>query len=233
MTRRRLPIGIQTFREVREDGCYYVDKTPFIEQLLDGGKHYFLSRPRRFGKSLFLDTLKELFEGSEALFEGLAIHDRWDWSVRYPVVRDWYNGYNWLGEETVYNPFDMLLLFRKRKLGPYWFETGTPAILVQTLLERRVSTVSLGETVSTGELLSAFDVEHIGTEALLFQTGYLTIRSEEDLGGKVVFRLDYPNREVRQSLNEHLLRHLVRDSARQTANGIACTDCWRRTTSKG
>ena len=50
MTRRRLPIGIQTFREVREDGCYYVDKTPFIEQLLDGGKHYFLSRPRRFGK---------------------------------------------------------------------------------------------------------------------------------------------------------------------------------------
>ena len=87
MTRRRLPIGIQTFREVREDGCYYVDKTPFIEQLLDGGKHYFLSRPRRFGKSLFLDTLKELFEGSEALFEGLAIHDRWDWSVRYPVVR--------------------------------------------------------------------------------------------------------------------------------------------------
>ena len=135
MTRRRLPIGIQTFREVREDGCYYVDKTPFIEQLLDGGKHYFLSRPRRFGKSLFLDTLKELFEGSEALFEGLAIHDRWDWSVRYPVVRldfgggrsfrgslfsrrrmldevfaelpgldreevrDWYNGYNWLGEE--------------------------------------------------------------------------------------------------------------------------------------
>ena len=220
MTRRRLPIGIQTFREVREDGCYYVDKTPFIEQLLDGGKHYFLSRPRRFGKSLFLDTLKELFEGSEALFEGLAIHDRWDWSVRYPVVRDWYNGYNWLGEETVYNPFDMLLLFRKRKLGPYWFETGTPAFLVQTLFERRVSTVSLGETVSTGELLSAFDVEHIGTEALLFQTGYLTIRSEEDLGGKVVYRLDYPNREVRQSLNEHLLRHLVRDSAGQTANGI-------------
>ena len=57
---------------------------------------------------------------------------------------------------------------------------------MQTLFERRVSTVSLGETVSTGELLSAFDVEHIGTEALLFQTGYLTIRSEEDLGGTVV-----------------------------------------------
>ena len=87
MERRRLPIGIQTFREVREDGCYYVDKTRQIESLVDGGKHYFLSRPRRFGKSLFLDTLKELFEGSEELFEGLAIHGRWDWSARSPVVR--------------------------------------------------------------------------------------------------------------------------------------------------
>ncbi|MCY4344193.1 MAG: AAA family ATPase, partial [Gammaproteobacteria bacterium] len=58
--KRRLPIGIQTFREVREDGHYYVDKTPHIERLLGDGKHFFLSRPRRFGKSLFLDTLKEL-----------------------------------------------------------------------------------------------------------------------------------------------------------------------------
>ena len=73
MDRRRLPIGIQTFRRVREDGCYYVDKTPHITSLLESGTHYFLSRPRRFGKSLFLDTLKELFEGSEGLFEGLAI----------------------------------------------------------------------------------------------------------------------------------------------------------------
>ena len=75
MTRRRLPIGIQTFREIRERDCYYVDKTAYIRRLLHEGKHYFLSRPRRFGKSLFLDTCKELFEGNEALFEGLAIHD--------------------------------------------------------------------------------------------------------------------------------------------------------------
>ena len=85
--RRRLPIGLQTFRELREEDCYYVDKTGFIARLLDEGKHYFLSRPRRFGKSLFLDTLKELFEGNEPLFAGLGIHDRWDWSVRHPVVR--------------------------------------------------------------------------------------------------------------------------------------------------
>ena len=87
MARRRLPIGIQTFREVRDDGCYYVDKTPYIERLLEDGKHFFLSRPRRFGKSLFLDTLKDLFEGREELFTGLAIHGRWNWSVHHPVVR--------------------------------------------------------------------------------------------------------------------------------------------------
>ena len=87
MTRRRLPIGIQTFRTIREEGCYYVDKTPHLRRLLDEGTHYFLSRPRRFGKSLFLDTLKELFEANEPLFAGLAIHDGWDWSVRHPVLR--------------------------------------------------------------------------------------------------------------------------------------------------
>ena len=87
MTRRRLPIGLQTFRELREEDCYYVDKTRFIAGLLDKGKHYFLSRPRRFGKSLLLDTLKELFEGNERLFAGLHIHDCWEWSRRHPVVR--------------------------------------------------------------------------------------------------------------------------------------------------
>ncbi len=79
LARRKLPIGIQTFRKLREEGCYYVDKTPWIGRLVDEGDQYFLSRPRRFGKSLLLDTIKELFRG-------LAIHDRWDWTP-YPVVR--------------------------------------------------------------------------------------------------------------------------------------------------
>ena len=92
--RRRLPIGIQTFRELREEHCYYVDKTAYVKRLLDEGKHYFLSRPRRFGKSLFLDTLKEFFEGNEALFAGLHIHDRHDWTERHPVVRLSFGGGN-------------------------------------------------------------------------------------------------------------------------------------------
>ena len=379
MAKRRLPIGIQTFSEVREEHCYYVDKTAFIERLVAEGKHYFLSRPRRFGKSLFLDTLKELFEGNEALFKGLHVHAGWTWGEPHPVVRldfaggdfkqpdlladsvmeqlaaeerrhgvetnyrtvpgrfahllealhertgrrvvvlvdeydkpildvlgapavaranrdflrsvygvikasdarvrftfltgvtkfskvnlfsqlnnliditlepayssicgytegdldtvfapelegldreqvrDWYNGYSWLGAEKVYNPFDVLLLLRRRTFDAHWFETGTPAFLVDTLFERRVSSVSLGDMVGTADLLSAFDVEHIGTEALLFQTGYLTITGKKQLGGKAAYRLGYPNREVRQSLNEHLLRHLVQDDARQMANSM-------------
>ncbi|MYB38488.1 MAG: ATP-binding protein [Gammaproteobacteria bacterium] len=378
MDRRRLPIGIQTFREVRETDCYYVDKTAYIEHLLESGKHFFLSRPRRFGKSLFLDTLKELFEGSERLFEGLAIHGKWDWSVRYPVVRvsfgsghfagegdlsvetgdrlremehaagisdppaaseagrlrhligtlhestgqrvvvlideydkpildaldvpevaranrdylrglyavikdcdahirfsfitgvskfskvslfsglnnltditldpkfsgicgytetdletifapelpgldrdgirEWYNGYSWLGEEKVYNPFDILLLFRSREFKAHWMETGSPTFLVETLSRREVRSVDLDAMRGTEELLSAFDVDEITPEALLFQTGYLTIQGKETRGARTSYRLGYPNREVRLGLNESLLRHWVRNDTARTRN---------------
>ncbi|CBL46289.1 Hypothetical protein HDN1F_27060 [gamma proteobacterium HdN1] len=93
MQRKRLPIGIQTFAKIREDdACYYVDKTPLALRLITQGTHFFLSRPRRFGKSLFLDTLKELFEGNEALFKGLYAEKHWDWSVKYPVIRISFGG---------------------------------------------------------------------------------------------------------------------------------------------
>ena len=377
MAKRKLPIGIQTFSKVREE-CYYVDKTPFIGRLVEEGRHYFLSRPRRFGKSLLLDTIKELFEGNEALFAGLDIHDKWDWAVRHPVlrlsfgggdfktpgfleanfmeklaaaeheaqlsvdyatapgrfanliaalhrkagrqvvvlvdeydkpildaldepdvaranrdflrgvysvikdseahvrftflagvskfskvslfsglnnltditlepaysavcgyteqdldrvfapelegldrseVRHWYNGYSWLGE-TVYNPFDILLLFRRREFAAYWFETGSPTFLVDTLTKRGVSPVDLETMMGTDELLSAFDVDDIATEALLFQTGYLTIREHSRAAGQTLFRLGYPNREVRQSLNGSLLRHLAGRTTGQAQNSI-------------
>ena len=87
MNKLKLPIGIQTLKKIHEESCYYVDKTHYLRRLVDEGTHYFLSRPRRFGKSLLLDTLKELFEGNEPLFEGLDVHDHWDWSERHPVVR--------------------------------------------------------------------------------------------------------------------------------------------------
>ena len=85
--KRKSPLGVQTFRKIREEDRYYVDKTGYALRLAEEGDHYFLARPRRFGKSLFVDTLKELFEGSEPLFRGLAVHEKWDWSAPHPVVR--------------------------------------------------------------------------------------------------------------------------------------------------
>ena len=86
MTRRLLPIGLQDFRTMREQGFYYVGKTPLIRQLVGEGRCYFLSRPRRFGKSLLLDTLRSLFECREELFRDLDIHGHWDWSDTHPVL---------------------------------------------------------------------------------------------------------------------------------------------------
>ena len=376
MKRKRLPIGIQTFQKIREEDHYYVDKTPFAWKLIAEGTHYFLSRPRRFGKSLFLDTLGELFAGNEPPFRGLAIHDRWDWSRRFPVIRlsfgggvmrdaaeldlkirelltinqealgvhceqpsipgcfgelirkahaatgervvvlvdeydkpildnltdpdtartmrdglrnfysvikdsdahvrfafltgvgkfskvslfsglnnlnditldsrysaicgytegdldqvfapelagldrqeirTWYNGYNWTGE-AVYNPFDLLLLFQKRKFHPWWFETATPTFLVEVLKERQTWLPDLGRIETSADLLSTFEVDNIPTEALMFQTGYLTIDTEEEISGTYFYRLRYPNREVYQSLNGALLRAWTRDTQAEVHN---------------
>ena len=83
---RKLPIGIQTFSEIREENYLYVDKTAFIWRIANTGKPYFLSRPRRFGKSLFLSTLEAYFEGRKELFEGLAIAEMEKEWKKYPVL---------------------------------------------------------------------------------------------------------------------------------------------------
>ena len=83
----KLPLGLQTFAEVRELNCAYVDKTPNAIKLANEGKLYFLSRPRRFGKSLFLDTLRNLFEGKRELFQGLYAEHNWEWEIKYPVIK--------------------------------------------------------------------------------------------------------------------------------------------------
>ncbi len=368
MHRRRLPIGIQAFAKIRADDYYYVDKTGFIRQLIDEGSHYFLSRPRRFGKSLLLDTLAELFAGNEALFRGLLIHPHWDWTTHYPVIRlsfgggiirdqaelerrvqdllyrnqralgltcrystdsvgcfaelialahaatgqrvvvlvdeydkpildnltdpdtarvmrdglrnlysvikdndahihfvflagvskfskvgifsglnnlkditidarysalcgytesdvdtvfapelagldraqirSWYNGYNWTGE-AVYNPFDLLLLFDAREFPTWWFETGTPAFLVDLLTERGFFTPTLARLRADEALLSAFDCDHLATEALLWQTGYLTFTDSRRLGARLEYTLGYPNLEVESALNDSLIKALI------------------------
>ena len=83
---RLYPIGIQTFEKIRQGGYCYVDKTALVYQLAQSGQYIFLSRPRRFGKSLLLSTLEAYFQGKKELFEGLAMEKlEQDWT-KYPVL---------------------------------------------------------------------------------------------------------------------------------------------------
>ncbi|CAG0910108.1 unnamed protein product, partial [Cyprideis torosa] len=106
-------------------------------------------------------------------------------------------------------------LFKRREFKSYWFETGTPTFLVNTLTKRHVVTPLLDQLSSDDELLSSFDVDEMAIEALMFQTGYLTIKEREHLSGNYFYTLGYPNREVYQSLNNSLLKHLVQDGGTQ------------------
>ncbi len=83
---QKLPIGISTFKEIRKKYGYYVDKTLLLKKLVDNGKYYFLARPRRFGKSLFIDTLKQTFLSEKEYFKGLFLEQNWDWAQKYPVI---------------------------------------------------------------------------------------------------------------------------------------------------
>ncbi|GJM62936.1 ATP-binding protein [Persicobacter diffluens] len=104
--RQALPIGIQTFETLRssKDDFLYIDKTELIYEMtkLSIG-YYFLSRPRRFGKSMLCSTMQALFEGKQALFEGLYIHDKWDWSEQFPVIRIDLSAANYKELEAVEN----------------------------------------------------------------------------------------------------------------------------------
>jgi hypothetical protein len=84
---KKLPLGLQDFRGIIEDGYKYIDKTRYLYALASAGKYFFLSRPRRFGKSITVATLHELYSGSRELFEGLWIADKWDWNKKHPVIR--------------------------------------------------------------------------------------------------------------------------------------------------
>ncbi|MDR1524477.1 MAG: AAA family ATPase [Tannerella sp.] len=87
---KNLPIGTQSFETLREEGLLYVDKTQDIHRLITGHRIVFLSRPRRFGKSLTVSTMDAIFSGRRDLFDGLWIYDRWDWTRTFPAIRiDW------------------------------------------------------------------------------------------------------------------------------------------------
>ncbi|WP_291323820.1 ATP-binding protein [Desulfonatronospira sp.] len=367
---KKLPIGVSTLREIIEDGYTYVDKTRIVHELVESGKYYFLSRPRRFGKSLFIDTLKEAFEGNQDLFRNLWLYDHWDWEKKYPVIhisfaegilqhrealdqkifellddnqerlqvscqyknsvsgcfsslirkakknyrlgavvlvdeydkpildnisdpeaaaemreglknlysvikaqdanirfafltgvsrfskvslfsglnnliditldaqyaticgytepemtevfaqhlrgksldeiRNWYNGYSWLGE-AVYNPFSILNYLRTNEFCNFWFESGTPAFLVELFKKKRYFIPELEHTNASESIIGGFDVDFVEPENLLFQTGYLTIEQAFRVAGKTFYKLRYPNMEVKSSLSDYILKRYTPD----------------------
>jgi hypothetical protein len=365
---KKLGIGISDFKELIKGNYIYVDKTEYIYKLINSGKYYFLSRPRRFGKSLLLSTIRYLFEGQRELFKGLYIEEKWNWEEIYPVirisfakdikrkedlkgrireeieknyerngeemeegkkdegslleklvikinkkkrkqvvvlvdeydkpildviedkkeaeevrkelkgfysvlkdldeyirlvlitgvskfakvslfsglnqledislskeygnicgytqeeleknfkeylegvnleeVRDWYNGYSFLGEK-VYNPFDILLYLKSKVYKNYWYETGKTEFLFKLLKKRDYQLPFLNKEYYTNEILEKFDIEYIRIEALMYQTGYLTIKEVKRIEEEEVYVLDYPNKEVRQSFNRELLYYIT------------------------
>jgi hypothetical protein len=112
---RKMPVGIQDFEDLRTRSFLYVDKTEYVYQLAMQGKPYFLGRPRRFGKSLFLSTLKAYFEGKKELFEGLAIaHLEKEWTG-YPVIYLDFNREGYIDLESVYVALDTGLKIAEEK----------------------------------------------------------------------------------------------------------------------
>jgi len=111
----KLPIGIQTFSEIIENNYVYVDKTKEAYDLINSYKYSFLSRPRRFGKSLFVDTLQSLFEGKKELFKGLYIYDKWEFK-EYPVIK-----IDWAGDFTTLQSTKKMAMFmlerNQKRLG--------------------------------------------------------------------------------------------------------------------
>jgi len=369
--KKLLPIGISDFKKLREQNFIYVDKTEYIYKLItEGGGYYFLSRPRRFGKSLLISTIRYLFEGKKDLFKDLYIYDKFDWDKTYPVVRisfakdtknkedlqntiyqeleknyirneeklpkkikdepillekliitisekkgkqvvilvdeydkpildliedikqaeearkelkafysvlknldeyirfmlitgvskfakvslfsglnqlkdisldprygnicgytqhelefffkdylqdlnldeikEWYNGYYFL-QDTLYNPFDILLYLDSKKFNNYWYETGNTEFLFKLLKHKNYQLPYLTKSYYTNEILNKFDLEYINLEALMFQTGYLTIKEILKIDSEEAYILNYPNKEVRQSFNRDLLFYITHE----------------------
>ncbi len=376
---KKLPIGVQSFEIMRSDAYYYVDKTPIIKKIVDQGRYYFLSRPRRFGKSLFLDTLKQAFAGKKEYFSGLFLEHHWDWDVCYPVIslsfgtgvikrtadleitiislmdeiaqnygtlingellslrfrelviklynqrqqqvvilideydkpildnienpelakeireglknfysvikdcdrylkfvfitgiskfskvslfsvlnnleditldqdcaticgythdelsltfadrlqgvdiqklRRWYDGYNFMGDH-VYNPFDILLFLKHHQFRNYWFATGTPTFLLKLIQEKQYSALDIELIQTSEDMMSSFDVDVMDLETLLFQTGYLTIKDHKTILNNIVFRLGYPNAEVKTSFTAYLLNYLTQSRKDSERNKYA------------
>ncbi len=152
---RKLPIGIQSFEDLRRSNYLYVDKTEFVFRLAETGKVYFLSRPRRFGKSLFLSTLKAFFEGKKDLFEGLKIveleSDNPDAWKKYPVIYFDFNGMDYSEPGSLERKLDRNLSSYEDIYGRDSADGGNVALRFASLLKNAHDKTGLGAVVLVDE----------------------------------------------------------------------------------
>ena len=391
MLMKRLPVGRQNFENIIQEELLYVDKTRQVYELLQAGQLYFLSRPRRFGKSLLVSLFKHLFEGRRELFQHLYIgrETAYDFPA-YPVlqfnfadfglktrkleeelsgllqsfaedfgvhsertsistqfktlvqniaekngrpvvilideydkpivdfltdaetaesnqlilrqlfsplkgleangylrflfvtgvskfskvslfsdlnnltdlsmhtlsndllgithqelladfqphiqataakfnmkkeellqqVKIWYNGYSFDGEKRLYNPFSLLSFFLNQQLSNYWFATGTPTFLVETIRDRGIAPQDFEAIKVSEAFLEKFSLKDIHMTGLLFQTGYLTIKEVTYRGMLRTFTLGYPNEEVRHSMMHNLVEAFTYRPASVVSNSL-------------
>ena len=120
-------------------------------------------------------------------------------------VKDWYNGYNFLGE-NVYNPYDVLMFLWEKSYKAYWFRTGTPTFLLQLIKKRKFYIPDLETIKISDSQMEDFDINNIELDVLLFQTGYLTIKKRYEFSDNIIYQLKIPNKEVRKGITDYLLR---------------------------
>jgi hypothetical protein len=127
-------------------------------------------------------------------------------------IKHFYNGYSWDGKISVYNPFSTLMFFEKREFGNHWFETGTPTFLIEQIKKKNdLESFAQNRKVGMGSL-KGDGSDNIETTALLFQTGYLTVKKKEIIDDEPQYTIDFPNYEVKSSFLSSLMKaYALRD----------------------
>ena len=151
MALKKFPIGVQDFAVIREEGFYYVDKTDLIYQMTHTSKYYFLSRPRRFGKSLLVSTLQYYFEGRKDLFTGLAMEKlETEWK-KYPVFKLSFAGNKFITEEDLADTLNLKLGEWERLYGLVPSEKSAWGVRFELLIKAAYDTTGMPPVVLVDE----------------------------------------------------------------------------------
>ena len=206
-----MPIGIQTFEKIRVDNAVYVDKTAFVESLVRNGKPYFLIRPRRFGKSLFLSTLRSYFEGRKDLFEGLAISKTETEWKQYPVFYFDFNVGDFTTEENFRNSLGLKLDSYEKIYGVRNPNATSPADRFSNLLQQAHEQTGLQAVVLVDEydkpLLNAIDDQNLVDTFRKILKSFYGVLKGEDAHLQFIFITGESNKHQKDWHHEDILEH--------------------------